>query len=153
MDPPSFSSSTAGRLIVRAGWTTGANALQFAALYSTVDSGASWKVQTLPAAALAADLSHALDVFFFAAGPGGNSENQHFWRSHDGGKTWHESPAVLGWYPVDVQFVDGLHGWTRATTKTSGVPVVLNSTADAGETWQDLQPVFPTASPSPTAVH
>jgi photosystem II stability/assembly factor-like uncharacterized protein len=116
------------------GITTGANALQEAAIYLTHDGGNSWTGLRLPYAELAANFVDPMHGWMIAAGPGGNTEQRSLYSTVDGGSEWRLADGPHDYFGPELNFVDTTTGFI-ATGTVSGQPAPLLRTTDGGTSW------------------
>jgi photosystem II stability/assembly factor-like uncharacterized protein len=116
------------------GITTGANALQEAAIYLTHDRGNSWMAMRLPYAELAANFVDPTHGWMIAAGPGGNTEQRSLYSTVDGGREWRLADGPQVYFGSELNFVDTTTGFIAAGTPL-GPPAPLQRTTDGGATW------------------
>ncbi len=116
------------------GITTGANALQAAAIYLTHDGGNSWTAIRLPYAELAANFVDPTHGWMIAAGPGGNTEQRSLYSTVDGGPEWRLADGPHDYFGPELNFVDTTTGFIAAGT-VLGQPAPLLRTTDGGATW------------------
>jgi photosystem II stability/assembly factor-like uncharacterized protein len=139
-----FTNPRVGRFLLARGWTTGANALQEAALYATSDAGATWRVSRMPAAGLDLAFADASHGWMTAAGDGGNLEAVSLYSSVDGGRSWipvlgpaDSDPAgSLAFLHADeMKFVSATTGFILPQPWVTESSPALYRTDDAGRSW------------------
>jgi len=105
-------------------------------IYRTSDSGQTWTYQNAVQDGNAVDF-FSIDGGWMAAGTG-------LLRTTDGGANWTPMPAGgigAGEVILDVDFVDGQHGWVVTTPNESTyTPLIFYRTTDGGTTWTQLLP-------------
>jgi photosystem II stability/assembly factor-like uncharacterized protein len=105
-------------------------------LYRSSDSGSTWVYQNAVQDGSAVDF-YSIDGGWMAAGMG-------LLRTTDGGANWSPEPTTgigAGEVFLDVDFVDGQHGWVVTTQDESTyTPLFLYRTTDGGTTWTQLLP-------------
>jgi len=133
-DPPLVLSASDVVAFAHRGLTTGANALQEAAIYVTHDAGASWSASRLPAPELGADFIDPRDGWMVAAGPGGDIEARSLYSTVDGGGSWRLVSGPQDYFERELSFVSRTDGFIAAPA-VKGQPGRLLKTADGGATW------------------
>jgi photosystem II stability/assembly factor-like uncharacterized protein len=123
------------------GVTTGANALQEAALYVTHDQGASWQAWRLPAAELAVDFVDPMHGWMIGAGPGGDTSVRSLYSTLDGGRNWRLADGPADFFGRDLSFGDPLTGLI-AVPAFKDQPPQLRRTTDGGATWARILSVI-----------
>lgn len=134
IDPLLPLSPSDGVAFVHRGATTGANALQEAAIYVTHDAGASWSASRLPAPELAADFIDPQDGWMVAAGPGGDIGARSLYSTVDGGRSWRPVAGPQDYFERELSFVSRTDGFVAAPA-AKGQPGRLLNTTDGGATW------------------
>ncbi len=138
VDPAVFTSSRDGVIVVRRGFTTGANALQEAALYTTHDAGVSWVAFRLPVPELAADFIDSQYGWMITAGPGGATEVRSLYATADGGRFWHQVSGPQDYFGRDLSFVSRTIGFI-AEPAVKDQPGQLLKTTNGGATWLRIE--------------
>jgi photosystem II stability/assembly factor-like uncharacterized protein len=129
------------------GWATGFSEVpNFAWLYVTHDSGATWQHQTLPLVGNASnDQIATMPPVFFTATDGilpvifsGLTNQTIIYITQNGGRSWSATAAVpIGTQTID--FVDAAHGWVANNTDDVRSNQYTNSTvyrtSDGGQHW------------------
>jgi photosystem II stability/assembly factor-like uncharacterized protein len=134
VDPVQRMSATDLVVFFHRGVTTGANALQAAAIYVTHDAGTSWTALRLPYAELVADFVDAMHGWMIAAGPGGNTGQRSLYSTVDGGREWRLADGPHDYFGQDLNFIDATTGFI-ASGPLTGQPSQLLRTTDGGATW------------------
>ena len=134
VNPVEMTSADSAVMFAHRGFTTGANALQEAAIYTTRDAGASWDAVRLPAAELAASFSDPQHGWMVAAGARGNTEIRSLYGTVDGGRSWLLVSGPHDYFSRELTFADSRTGFTLAST-TGSQPGGLFETRDGGDTW------------------
>jgi photosystem II stability/assembly factor-like uncharacterized protein len=136
-----FTSAQSGRFLLSRGQTTGANALQEQALYTTGDSGATWQATRMPAAAVELSFTDASHAWMIGAGDGGNIEAVSLYASVDGARTWRRLLGPTTTDPAspleflkgaEMDFVDPATGFILSPFTA---PPMMYRTDDAGRSW------------------
>ena len=120
--------------ILHRGVTTGANALQESAIYTTRDAGGSWTAYRLPAAALGADFVDPMHGWIIGAGPGGDTSVRSLYSTVDGWRNWRLADGPADFFEREVSFGDRSTGLV-AVPAVKLQPAELFRTTDAGLTW------------------
>ena len=120
--------------VVHRGFTTGANALQAAALYRSNDNGSTWSAIRLPAAELTDDFLDPSDGWMVAAGPGGNTEQISIYATRDAGHTWTRVTGPSQYFLAQLDFASLTVGFMSGTD----VQGRLLSTNDGGHSWSPI---------------
>jgi photosystem II stability/assembly factor-like uncharacterized protein len=124
--------------VVHRGVTTGANALQDAALYHSYDGGYTWSAYWLPAAPVSVFFIDSRKGWMVAAGAGGDTSRLTLFQSGDSGRTW-----VKLFGPVGPQDLGGALQFVTATTGfVSDVADGIVRTTDGGKTWTRITPAI-----------
>jgi photosystem II stability/assembly factor-like uncharacterized protein len=141
-DPPQFTSPTDAVIFVHRGITTGANALQDAAIAVSHDGGATWSATRLPAAELQAGFVDAKHGWMVAAGPGGLTELRSLYTSADGGATWSRVSGPQDYFAGTISFVTPALGFIGGSAGPAA-PGLLLSTTDGGADWTPVAAAVP----------
>ncbi|MEA2671901.1 MAG: hypothetical protein QOG45_2121 [Chloroflexota bacterium] len=141
-DPPQFTSPSEGAVVVHRGITSGANALQDAALLVTHDGGATWSAHRLPAAELQAGLLDPDHGWMVGAGPGGDAETRSLYTTRDGGATWSRVSGPQDYLAGSISFVTPAEGFIGGSSGPASAGLLLHTT-DGGARWTAI----PTAVP------
>ena len=115
------------------GSTTGANALQQAAIYVSHDAGRSWLAFRLPAAGLKASFADPQHGWLVAAGANGDTEALSLYATSDGGADWRLVSGPKDFFDGWISFVSPNDGFVSDSHGR------LFRTADAGATWLQVQ--------------
>jgi photosystem II stability/assembly factor-like uncharacterized protein len=134
IDPAVFTSSRDGALVVRRGFTTGANALQEAAVYTTHDGGASWAGFRLPRPELAIDFVDSQYGWMILAGAGGAIEVRSLYATADGGRSWQQVAGPQDYFNRELSFVSPTIGFIEEPA-VKDQPARLLKTTDRGTSW------------------
>ena len=130
---PFFISATVGYLPVRVIPSSGDMQLL---VYRSDDSGQTWTFQNA--------VLNGRDVDFSSVDEGWLAGGTALHHTIDGGATWTPvttSGIPTGYYLLDVDFVDSLHGWVVTTPDDSTwEPLILYTTSDGGSNWMQLLP-------------
>lgn len=120
--------------VIHRGVTTGGNALQEAALYSSHDGGASWSARRLPYPELTADFLTPLMGWMIAAAPGGDTERRSLYTTADGGQTWRLASGPETYFDDNLDFVDSSNGFLADGSPVDSSSLLLRTT-DGGTSW------------------
>ena len=142
VDPADVLTSNDAFIVAHRGYTTGANALQDAALYTTSDAGASWDAVRLPAAEFTAAFSDPQHGWMLADGAGGDTGTQYLYRTTDGGLTWSQLLGPRSDYPRELSFVDSRTGFVLLHVPGDESGKLLE-TVDGGTTLSEVATAFP----------
>jgi photosystem II stability/assembly factor-like uncharacterized protein len=133
-------SVTAAVFVLHRGVTTGANALQEAAIYVTHNTGGSWTAYRLPAAELGADFVDPLHGWMIGAGPGGDTSTRSLYSTVDGGRNWRLADGPAEFFEREVSFGDLSTGLVAVAAVKNQLPE-LHRTTDGGSTWARIASV------------
>lgn len=138
VDRPQFTSSRDGKMVVHRGFTTGANALQEAAIYATHDAGASWVAFRLPLPELAVDFIDSQYGWMITAGPGGDTEVRSLYATTDAGRSWHQVSGPQDYFGRELSFVSQTLGFIASPAVKDQAELLLKTT-NGGATWVPIQ--------------
>jgi photosystem II stability/assembly factor-like uncharacterized protein len=141
-DPPQFSSPSEGAVFVHRGITTGANALQDAALLVTHNGGATWVAHRLPAAELQAGFVDPDHGWMVGAGPGGDAETRSLYITRDGGATWSRVAGPQDYLAGSISFVSPAEGFIGGSGGPASAGLLLHTT-DGGARWTAIAATVP----------
>jgi photosystem II stability/assembly factor-like uncharacterized protein len=141
-DSPQFTSPSDGAVFVHRGITTGANALQDAALMVTHDGGATWAAHRLPAAELQAGFVDRDHGWMVGAGPGGDAETRSLYTTHDGGATWSTVAGPQDYFAGSISFVSPAEGFIGGSGGPASAGLLLHTT-DGGAHWTAIAATVP----------
>jgi photosystem II stability/assembly factor-like uncharacterized protein len=126
--------------VLHRGVTTGANALQEAAIYVTHDAGGSWMANRLPAAELGADFADPLHGWMIGAGSGGDTSVRSLYSTADGGRSWRLADGPAYFFERELSFGDLSTGLIAVPAIKDQLPE-LHRTTDGGSTWARIATV------------
>jgi photosystem II stability/assembly factor-like uncharacterized protein len=130
---PFFVNNTVAYLPIRALTSGGDN---YMLIYRSADSGQTWTFQN--------SVQDGRKIDFYAIDTGWVAAAMHLYLTLDGGATW--SPASTNGIPaaeyiLNVDFVDGQHGWVLTTPDNSTwVPLKFYRTSNGSANWTQLLP-------------
>ena len=105
----------------RLGWAVG----ELGTIQTTLDGGATWKLQTIQSRKILYGISAISAQQAWIAGAGGL-----VLKTNDGGQTWNEQPTGVTSNLRAVHFLDAIRGWAV------GSGGIILSTTDGGVRWQ-----------------
>jgi photosystem II stability/assembly factor-like uncharacterized protein len=126
--------------VLHRGVTTGANALQEAAIYVTHDAGGSWTANRLPSAELGADFADPLHGWMIGAGSGGDTSVRSLYSTGDGGRSWRLADGPAYFFERELSFGDLSTGLIAVPAIKDQLPE-LHRTTDGGSTWARIATV------------
>ncbi|MGH7748136.1 MAG: WD40/YVTN/BNR-like repeat-containing protein, partial [Candidatus Dormibacteria bacterium] len=141
-DSPQFVAPAVAVVFVHRGMTSGANALEDAAIVASHDGGASWNATRLPAAELQAGFVDAAHGWMVAAGPNGATDLRSLYTSADAGVTWAKVSGPQDYFSGSVGFVTPTLGFIGGS-EGPAAPGLLLRTSDAGATWAPVVTAVP----------
>lgn len=127
-------------VVVHRGITTGGNALQDAALYTSHDAGASWSAFRLPYPELTADFVTPSTGWMIAAAPGGDTEHRSLYSTVDGGRSWRLVSGPEPYFNGSLDFLDTSNGFIADGSPPDSSSLLLR-TSDGGTSWTRLRTV------------
>lgn len=121
-------------------WATGPNEF----LVSSHDGGKSWKSEKIGKLAFLYKVQFFDANNGFVAGSAILSENQteaiyQMYVTSDGGKTWNQKNASLGFFPMDMHFTSANEGFAIEKNNEKTGKDRFIKTSDGGKTWVDVK--------------